>query len=87
MLGIGNLIGRCTGHLSRLLLVELESTLDILWKSGGKLEFRWSSKVKGNADVGKMAKKGLMSAKISVEDIEQCITCIIEAIDVQDLGK
>ena len=86
-MGIGNLIGRCTGHLSRLWLVELKSTLDILWKSEGKLEFCCSSKVKGNADVGKMAKKGLMSAKSSVEDIEQCITCIIQAIDVQELGK
>ena len=86
-MGTENLIGRCTGHLSRLWLVELKPTLDVLWKSEGKLEFFWNSKVKGNVDVGDMANKGLMNAKISVEHIEQCIPCIIEAIEVQDLSK
>lgn len=87
MLGIENLIGRCTGHLSKLWLVELKSTLGILWTSEGKLEFCCSSEMKGNADVGKTVMKGLMSEKISVGHIEQCITCSAEAIDVQNLGK
>lgn len=87
LLRIGNLIGRCTGHLSRLWLAELKSTVDVLWMSEGKLEFCRSSKIKGNADVGKAAMKGLMSEKISIGHIEQCITCSTEVIDVQDLGK
>ena len=87
LLGIGNLIGKCTGHLSRLWLVELKPTLDILWTSEGKLKSCRSSKVKGNADVGKTVMKGLMSEKISVGHTEQYITCITGAIDVQDLGK
>ena len=87
LLGIGNLTGRCTGHLSWLWLVELKSPIDILWMSEGKLEFCRSSKVKGNAEVGKMAMKGLMSEKISMPNTEQCIICSTEAIDVQDMGK
>ena len=67
--------------------MELKRTLDILWTSEGKLEFCRSSKVKGNADVGKTAMKGLMSENISVRHIEQYITCSTEAIDVQDLSK
>ena len=67
--------------------MELKLTLDILWTSEGKLEFCRSSKVRGNADVGKTAMKGFTSEKISVGHIERYITCITEAIDVQDLGK
>ena len=67
--------------------MELALTFDILWTSEGKLKFCRSPKVKGNADVGRTAMKGLMSERISVGHIEQYIACITEAIDVQDLGK
>ena len=87
MLGIGNLMGRCSGHLSMLWLLELRSTLDMFWTRDGKLELCESSKVRGNADVGKAVMKGLRSGRISVKQVERCMTYMIAVVDAQDLGQ
>lgn len=80
-------MGRCTGHVSMLWLLELRSSLDMFWMRDGKLVFCESSKVRGNVNVGKAAMKGLMSEKISVKQVERCMTCITAVIDTQDLGE